>query len=91
MRSLLPCPPAAIREAVDQLEVRARIMAFVLATANAALLEEHEELQVVGTVEMAGKAASPDHHKHWAGIQRELGCTAAPGTAQLSMQLRLPQ
>ena len=81
--------PAEIKGAVRQLKARARIMVYALATANAPLLAAHGPLQVEGTVEVAGKAPSPDQHKQWAGNQWEVGCAAAPETAQLSMKLRV--
>lgn len=81
--------PDGIKGAVRQLVVRARILVYVLATANAPLLAAHGPLQVEGTVEVAGEAPSPSQHKQWAGKQRDVGCAAAPDTAQLSMQLRL--
>jgi len=81
--------PAAIKVAADQLEAQARILAFVLATANAQLLEAHGPLQVVGTVEFAGVAPSPAKRQHWTGQQRGLGCSAAPKTAELAMELRV--
>ena len=73
---------------MKQLEVRASILAFALATANAALLAAHGPLRVVGTVEVAGKAPSAAQHKKWEG-ERPLGCTTVFGTAPLLMQLRL--
>lgn len=58
------CLPAAINEGAEQLEVQARILAFVLANANSKLLKAHGPLQVVGTVEMAGSTPSPAQRQH---------------------------
>ncbi|PSC69675.1 long-chain fatty acyl ligase [Micractinium conductrix] len=71
-----------------QLETQARILAFVLVTANPQLLEAHGPLQVKGTVEVLGKP-TPAQRRRWAGEQRALGCSVAPGAPTLAMQLFL--
>jgi hypothetical protein len=80
--------PAAIKEGAKQLQDQARILVYVLATANPKLLMAHGPLQVVGTVEVAGIRPAPAQLQR-SGQRRELACSAAPKTAGLFMQLRV--
>ena len=80
------CLPAAIRNAVRQLQRQANILLLALALSNAAALE-HGPLHVVATVEVAGAVPKPQMVKYWESRQLSVGGVGpAP---QVPMRLRI--
>jgi len=79
-------PPAAIKEAVRQLQAHGNILLLALALSNAALLQRGP-LRVVGTVVVAVGRPTQKQREHWE--RRQLAIGGRGPAPKATMQLRI--
>ena len=82
------CLPAAIRDAVPQLQRQANILLLALALSNAAALEQQGPPHIVATVEVTAQAPKPQEVKDWESQQLLVGGVGPAPEVPMRLRIR---